>query len=318
LHSRLPNYLLSMALAAVCCASAMSLAKQPTGPKKLARPPKWSADVLDVFYPDARQKLVGARPDYQKVQGIAADAGTREKTSVDHAAGAGWSKLISAETIESEIKRIAPELTKLTATPSAFKGGGYKDCRRHFSVLAALFAVDAEYDGEVRWQDAAPTFRDLFSRAGHNCKAGSDQTFQEAKQRRQDLADLIAGARPKAASPEGKADWPKVADRPPLMQRMNTAHEERLTKWLANKSEFTAHRDEVRHESQIVATIADIIGREGFDYWDDEQYAGFARELRQAATDVAAAVELGNFEQAQQAGNRMTKACADCHERFRG
>ena len=102
------------------------------------------------------------------------------------------------------------------------------------------------------------------------------------------------------------------------MQRMNIAHEDRLKKWLANKGEFTAHRDDVRHESQLAATIADIIRREGFEYWDDEQYANFARELRQAATDVAAAAELDNFEQAQQASNRMTKACADCHEGFRG
>ena len=125
---------------------------------------------------------------------------------------------------------------------------------------------DAEYDGDVRWQDAAPALRDLFARAGHNCKVGTDQTFQEAAQRKQDLADLIAGNRPKATDAERKADWPKVADRPPLMQRMNIAHQDRLKKWLANKGEFTAHRDEVKHESQLVATIADIIGREGFEY----------------------------------------------------
>ena len=47
---------------------------------------------------------------------------------------------------------------------------------------------------------------------------------------------------------------------------MNIAHEDRLKKWLANKGEFTAHHDDVRHESQLVATIADIIGREGFEY----------------------------------------------------
>jgi hypothetical protein len=181
-----------------------------------------------------------------------------------------------------------------------------------------MFAVNAEFDGDVRWHDAAPALRDAFARAGHNCKAGSDQTFQEAALRKQDLADLVAGTRPKAAKAEPKADWGKVADRPPLMQRMNIAHEERLKKWLANKSEYTAHHDDVRHEAQLVATIADIIGREGFEYWDDEQYAKYARELRQAAADVSAAAEHDNFEQAQQAGSRMTKACADCHEGYRG
>ena len=31
---------------------------------KEARPPKWSRDVLDTFFDDAREKLVGQRPDY--------------------------------------------------------------------------------------------------------------------------------------------------------------------------------------------------------------------------------------------------------------
>jgi hypothetical protein len=296
----------------------MLLAKEPADSHKGAKPPKWSADVLDAFYPDARTKLVGTRPDYEHAQAIATDGKNPDKTQPGETKTAGgWSKLIDAETIETEIKRIGPDLAKVAKSPSEFKGGGYKECRRHFSVLAALFAMSAEYDGDVRWQDAAPALRDLFARAGHNCKAGSDQTFQEAVQRKQDLADLIAGTRPKAKDAERKADWTKVADRPPLMQRMNIAHEDRLKKWLANKGEFTAHHDDAKHEAQLVAAIADIIGREGFEFADDENYTKNAQQLRQAAAEVSAAVETDNLEQAQQAGNRMTKACADCHEGFR-
>ena len=296
-------------------------AQEPAKRKKNpgVRPPKWSAEDLETFYPDARTKLVGTRPDYQKAHELATASKSDSNADPAHAKSAGgWSKLIDAETIETEIKRIGPEVARSTKTPSGFKGGAYKDCRRDFSVLATLFAVSAEYDGEVRWQDAAPALRDLFSRAGHNCKAGSDQTFQEAVQRKQDLADLITGNRPRTKQAETKADWSKVADRPPLMQRLNIAHEDRLRKWVANKNEFTAHRDDARHEAQLVAAIADIIRREGFEYWDDEKYAHSAQDLRQAATDLAAAIETGNFEQAQQANNRMTKACADCHEGFRG
>ena len=318
MNRRLVNSAALPGLIAICCTSAILLAKEPAKPKKGAKPPKWSADVLDVFYPDARTKLVGTRPDYQNTKAIATDAQGSNQTQQGETKNAGgWSKLIDAETIETEIKRTAAELAKVAKSPSEFKGGGYKECRRHFSVLAALFAVTAEYDGNIRWQDAAPALRELFARAGRNCKAGSDQTFQEAVQRKQDLADLIAGTRPKAKEAERKADWTKVADRPPLMQRMNIAHEDRLKKWLAKKGEFTAHHNDVRHEAQLVAAIADIIGREGFEFADDESYAKCAQELRQAAADVSAAVETDNLEQAREAGNRMTKACADCHEGFR-
>ena len=148
---------------------------------------------------------------------------------------------------------------------------------------------------------------------------GTDQSYQEATQRKQELVDLVSGSRPKVPQAERKtANWADVADRPPLMQRLNAAHQERLTKWLASEREFTAHADDIKHEAQIIAMIADVIGREGYDYWDDEQYAGFAKELKQSATDIAAAAESNNYQQAQQAIGRTTKACADCHDGYRG
>ena len=295
------------------------LAAERSERPKRARPPKWSADVLDAFFEDARERLEGERPDYAANSTIAANPspasshGSAPQTSAAFA----WSNLIDAETLETEIKRLAQTVAQDVTSPSEFKGGAYQKCRRHFSVLATLFAIAAEYDGEVRWQDAAPALRDLFARAGYNCKVGTDQTYQEAKQRKQDLADLVSGSRPRAADAERAADWSQVSDRPPLMQRLNIAHEEYLTKWLASEREFGRRANEVRHEVQLVAAIAETIGREGFDYWDDEQYAEYARMLKQSATDMAAAVELNNFQQAREAENRMTKACADCHDGYR-
>jgi hypothetical protein len=220
--------------------------------------------------------------------------------------------------IETEIKRLSPEVAQAAATPSAFKGGAYEDCRRLFSELALLFAVAADYDGDVRWKDSAPALRDAFARAGRNCKVGTDQTFNESKQRAQDLADLIGGSRPKLPQPANDNQWSQVADRPPLMQRLNIAHEDRLRRWLANEREFQQHQDDVRHEAQLVAAIADVIGREGYDYSEDEEYATHASALREAAMEISSAVELDNFEQAQKAVNRATKSCADCHELYRG
>jgi hypothetical protein len=302
------------------CSGAVLWAAGPNEPVKRARPPKWSQDVLDVFFEDAREKLVGTRPDYSERTAAVAATDSGSSTSgvaVDQAAG--WSKLIDAETIETEIKRLGQSLAKDVTSPSEFKGGTYKECRRHFSVLAALFAVAAEFDEEVRWRDAAPALRDVFARAGRNCKVGTDQTFQEASQRKQDLAELVGGSRPAldGAGAE-EPDWPQVADRPPLMQRLNIAQEERLKKWLASESEFSQQSEEVRHEAQLVAAIADIVGREGFEFWDDDQYAAYTRELRDAASELAAAVELDNYEKARDAGNRVTKACADCHDGYRG
>lgn len=288
-----------------------------------ARPPVWSVDVLDAFFDDARTVLVGPRPDYARVAGVERQRAPSIDTERSPEArrqppGAHWSTLIDAETIETEIKRLAQAVAADVTLPGPFKGGGYRECRRHFSLLAVLFGVAGEYDGPVRWQDTAPGLRDAFARAGRNAKVGTDQTYNEAIARKQDLDELVRGSRPQAPAAERAAKWGEVADRPPLMQRLKAAHEERLTKWLANEQEFAARKDDVRHEAQIIAMLADVVSRDGFDYWDDVEYGDYARELREAATDVAAATALDNYEQARTAIDRAGKACASCHEGYRG
>jgi Cytochrome C' len=283
---------------------------------KEARPPKWSRDVLDAFFDDAREKLEGSRPDY----GAAAQ---HERTAeVNPAAEGGemaWSKLISADALETEVKRLSQSVAGAVASPSAFKGGGNKVARRDFSELAVLFAVTAQYDGEARWKDAAAGLRDVFSQAAAHAKVGSDASYGEAVARKQDLADLVRGGRPQLPQAEANvADWSRVAGRAPLMQRLNVAHQERLTKWLADAATFRRNQSDVAHEAQVVALLADVIHRESFEYWDDETFVEYAGELRDAATDVSAAADAGNLEQAQTAIGRATKACADCHDGYRG
>lgn len=322
LHRRLAIFGSAIAIAALLGGAAVVWAKEPAKPPKRARPPKWSPDVLDTFFPDARTKLVGTRPDYEKAGAAAVAASAPAPAATENAAAAAgeevaWSKLIDAETIETEIKRIAQQVGKSVKAPAQFKGGGYKDCRREFTVLAAMFGVAGEYDGDVRWKESAPLLRDVFARAGRNCKVGSDQTFQEANLRKQNLADLISGTRPKASNAERKADWSQVADRPPLMQRMNIGQQDRLQKWLASKSEFNTHRDDAKHEAQLLAAIAEMITRPGYEYADDDTYGGYARDLKQASMDVAAAIDQNNYEQARQAAGRVSKACTECHEGYR-
>jgi hypothetical protein len=315
----MPRHTLQMipwALAAVFAVASPTLAEPP----KHARPPKFPSDVQNVFFDDARKELKGDRPDYNhsatkppaspaSASGISGDSAT---------ATFAWSALIDAETIEFEIKRTSALVDKDVTTPTEFKGGSYKLCRRGFSFLAVLFAVTGQFDADARWKDIAPGLREIFARAGYNCKAASDQTYNEARQRKQDLADLIHGSRPQLPKADAIVDWAHVADRPPLMQRLNIAQQERLTKWLADPNEFKRHQKDAKHEAQLVAMIAEVITRNGFDDVDDSQYLGFAHELRDAATAAAAATEKNDFDAAHQAINRASKACTACHEAFRG
>jgi hypothetical protein len=280
--------------------------------------------VKDAFFADARTMLVGPRPDFAAATSSVAKNSASEPTAGESASrpqsagGTQWSKLIDAEAIETEIKRLAQSVSTSVTTPGAFKADGFKVARRNFSMLAVLFAVASEYDSSVRWQDVAPGLREAFARAARNAKVGTDATYNEAVARKRDLEELIRGSRPQAPSAEKAAVWGQVADRPPLMQRLNVAQQERLSKWLANEREFNDHRDEVRQEAQVVTMLADVIGHEGFEYWDDAEYGKFARELRDAAGEINSAVKLNNYDQARKALDRASKACANCHDGYRG
>ena len=63
------------------------------------------------------------------------------------------------------------------------------------------------------------------------------------------------------------------------MHRLDLAKE---AAWLLGRptGRFHKHLDDVLHESQIVATIAEVIQRDGYDFTDDKSYLGFAHEMK--------------------------------------
>ena len=282
-----------------------------------APPPNWPREVQETFFDDAREELEGERPDYKQLDAESARPAANDPETAA-AAEFAWSHLIDSATIETEIKRLTASVAQAASAPGAFKSSGYKSCRRDFSELAVLFGVVGQYDGSVRWQDVAPGLRDQFARAGRNSKVGTDQTYQQAAARKQELEELVRGTRPQVPPGERAVVWGEMAELAPLMQRMNQAELERLQPWLADERQFARHRGDVRHEAQLVAMIAEVIGRDGFDYWDEAEYAAHARALKQAAGELATAAAADDFQRAQAAGVRITKACADCHADYRG
>ncbi len=308
-------------LLSVGIAGSVILAAPGPTESKRARPPKWDSkemkDVAKVFLPDAREKLVGDRPVYND-KGTASTAISSDDTAAPAAGGSfAWSKLISPDVLEDEIKMVQGEVSKTVQLPEPFKGGGYKECRRYFSELAVLFGVIAEYDGEVRWKKQAAAVRDLVARAGFNCKVGTEGSFKEAKMRKDDLEGLVRGGGNVSGSGESQAKWDKVSGRPPLMQRIEQAHQQGIAIWTASAGDFSKNGEKLAHEAQLLAVLAEVIQRDGFEYADDETYLEYAKQMQQAALEVADAVKLKNYDQARKASGNIAKACSSCHEGYR-
>lgn len=305
---------------------ALAVVAQTKAPKTYKRAPPPKFNKTDPFYADAfKEGLVGDRPaDLGKAAATTTIAGSGTSTSAPPAgsgadsASGNWSALISAATIEDTIKGLKQQVDKDVTTLSDFKGKGHKLARRDYSLLAMLFAIAGEYDGEVRWKKDAPGARDAFGRSAANFKVATDQAFNEAKARKEELSELIGGSSPfggKEADP--KPQWPQIAGRAPLMQYLETAWEPRLKPALADKGQFTSGGDKVLRDAELLAAIGDVLAKDGMPDADSAEYKAFCVRLRDGAKEIIAAVKQKNFDQASKASATIGKACAECHEIYR-
>lgn len=292
-------------------------------PVKRVQPPKMKTG--DVFYADAfKEALVGERPaDLGKgpavaATGAASSAPAGGSGAAAAPAGGGWSALISAGTIEDAIKGMKQKVDKDVTTLSDFKGKGHKLARCDYSMLAMLFGIASEYDGEVRWKKDAAAARDAFSRSAANFKVATDQAFNEAKARKGELTELVGGSTPFAGKTgEAKANWAQVAGRAPLMQYLETVWEPRLKPAISDKGQFTANSDKVLRDAEMFAAIAEVLMKEGMEDADAAEYKAFCVKLRDGAKQIISAVKQKDFGEASKAGATIGKACTECHESYR-
>lgn len=301
-------------------------------PQTRAELPKYKpSDIKGVFFDDIfdGKTLLGERPANLAAAPAAGGGGKTGSGSAPAAVAGGgaaggaagggtWSKLIEATAIEDEIKSTKQQVDMTVTTPTDFAGKGYKEARRNFTVVAMMFGVISEYDGDVRWKSDAPAARDQFARTAANAKVGTQQVYNEAKLRKQDLEDILGGSGlSNKAQAEAKVPWNQICDRSPLMQRLEQAVEPRIQQWTANKAEFNAKKAEILHEAQVVAVIGQVMLQEGMPDADGEEYKAFCDALRKGATDVIDAVKLNDDEKARQGVSVINKSCTTCHENYR-
>ena len=281
---------------------------------KRVQPPEWSQDVLDAFFEDAREHLVGERPTSTAAAPATVDqqAATPESPTLEFA----WSRIVDADTLMAETKRINNQLANSLRRSATFQGGGNLQCRRDFGMLAVLFGVIAEFDGEVRWKAAAQAMKARCLKSSANCKVASAQAFADAQATREVLDELLKGQAP---AEESKIDGEdQLADRTLLMQAMEVSLQGRLGPNLANKREFRRRTQAVTEQAQLLAVLAKVIEQEGYDYTDDEDFLAEARRLRAAASELSQAAKDKNYESARKAAGQIGQSCSSCHEGYRG
>ena len=228
-----------------------------------------------------------------------------------------WASLISNTTLEDEIKATKLEIDKVVGIPGKFKGGDYQFARLHFSTLAAMFGVIAEYDGDVRWKQQSLGARDAFGKVAANCKVGTDASYNESKLRKADLEDLVGGASPDLKPNPDDFSWGKLMDRAPIMQRLEIALEERLKPQTSDAGAFEDNVESVMHEAEMIAAMAEILMKPEMEDGEDEDYMSFSNRMKAAGREIVDAVKLNDADRASKAVGEITKACDECHEFYR-
>ena len=266
--------------------SSASVAQQAGPPPNRAEPPHWTPDDLDLFFRDARDQLVGERPEPGSLANGASGEAPAASTGGSGSNSAGslaWSKLISPDVLEDEIKSINLSLASAVASPTEYSGGGYVECYKAFSQLTLLFKVVGQYDGRVRWKEDGGALSELFKASSLATIAGEGANYTEARRRKEDLDLLVRGERLQIDPPSQESTKKEILDLKPYMARMKVAFQERIKPSLASERTFAESIDQIGHEAQILALMAEEIGSPRYSYAEEELYQEYVGMLRTGA-----------------------------------
>ncbi|HEY5314685.1 MAG TPA: cytochrome c [Pirellulales bacterium] len=292
----------------------------PAGKQGSQPPPNFDADVLELFATDARTRLGPGQPGGPPPKAVAGPGTPAGDAPDDDAAGGSftWSKLISADNLEAEVKAQVPLAAEAVKTNTNFKGNGREKAQTSFTVLATLFGVIAQYDGDVRWKKDAPGLEKAFSQAGFNCKTSSDAAYKEAQKRATELGELVRGGTIDLPKGDASLPWHEMVNRPALMRRMEEARGGgNVAKWLSGKNEFKKNKDGLLREAQLLTMLSEVIKDKGFESGDDESYQKYAATLQKQCLAMLEAIKGDDQDKAQSAFAQVGKACDTCHGDFR-
>jgi len=229
--------------------------------------------------------------------------------------GTDWMRLITAETLDAEVRNIRNSLDQRLRSVGAFNQSIF-EIPPQAATLAALSAVAIVHAGDVRWKDRAGYIRDLSG------KMNAEPLQRGAKLQRtlldlfEDITDTLSGSPPTDFEPAGSVEFHEVAEMRQLMKRIELGFN-RLKTDAGNEQSFRSEAGMVRHEAAILATLMQIITTEGYGYSDDDEFLAHARPAIDSCVNMVSAADDGSFETYDAGLSRVTRACTECHSEYR-
>lgn len=304
-------------------ALALPLQQEKKTRKRVARPTieKSNTDYFDNVFSDA---LVGDRPApatkaeiAKSKKAVIGSGGGTESGSSNTTASGSWSKYITAEMIQSELKSLSNQLSQDVTSPGKFKSGGNRAVRQTASMIAVMFGVIVEFDGDVKWKDIAEGARDSFAQCAQSSSTTSNQAYQQAKNRKEDLQQILSGGPfTPPVKPSEDFEWASVADVSELMKRLKVSYRERIKPWVASEKEYQDNFDELMHEAAVLAVIAEVLKKETMENADNDDYVEFCDSLRDGAMAILNSKNTKDHAMATKGAGMMDQSCQNCHAEY--
>ncbi len=284
--------------------------------KRVKRPDLSGSDRNGIYFKDVfAEGLVGQAPEVGSPNRAASAAKQGQSTMV--AGGTSWSRFVSRDAIEDEIKLIYRKMQGSITTPSAFNSK-FREVRQQLEMLSMLFAIIHEYDKDIRWKKFGGTLQVAAAKTATKARTPSRPSFQAAKLAREDLGELVRGG--SIAIEEdipAELDWYSVIQRRPLMVQLELALGEVLKPGVSNKDEFDKNKNDVLRTGNLVSAMANVLIQDGMDEADDDGYVDFAKNMGAASRQLILAIESDEFETAALAVNKIEQSCIACHAEWR-
>ncbi|MEL7496357.1 MAG: hypothetical protein AAFN77_02015 [Planctomycetota bacterium] len=320
----------SLSLIFVFAGTALAIRFQDTGQKKVPvikrvkRPVFKEKDWDGIYFGDLfKEGLVGPRPEKlapgqlpQNPTQVAGNSTQTKEAASTPAGGFAWSKVISASSIEDEVKALQQTLAADITTPSKFKSD-YAKVHQSFSMLSMLFAVVREYDDDVRWKKFSGPAQASFEKAAANSRVGTIQAYESCKRRSADLQEMVRGGNFAGTekAPE-ELDWSAVVGHSPIMKQMEVSYGE-LKQKTANEKEFTGNLSDVLRHAELVALMSRAVQLENMEYAEEDGYVDYAKSMFEAANKVSQGCRTNDFAAVSKNVNLIGQTCSNCHDDWR-
>jgi cytochrome c556 len=295
------------------------VAQRAGGARQKPPPTSFDQRVEDAFFADVlKAHGSGTLASLGAGGSVGGNSGSTPASPLGGDVEAGWAKIISAETLESEIKAAINEAGPHVETKTKWNTG-HRRVRTLYSTMALCFSVISRYDGDVRFKKEALTLRDSLSRCAANAKVNSEQAMQEAKSRLNDLLQLRNGNLPVNAEADPKAAYKDFTDLAEIMKRISAAHERdggSLKVWTASAADFKNKRSEILHEAEMLGMLAKIVQDPSYSSDYGAEFVQIAQEVQAATAAIAQAAKGNNLQAAQAAVGKISNACTNCHGKF--